>query len=341
MLPSDEYGLVPKFGLEIEVPTWKAPFTRRDVVQGLLEAEHMPDDATAPYIDGTHNYHCDCRTCRSVTAGTAQWPVQTILQYDATLPEEGGEFITSPMLCTSLFFKGLREIWDIVCENAIWTDQMPDRRGRKCSPSIHIHVSVDNPFQRFERVETMRAVLFGFMPELFKLASTCGIVRGVEYRSPDQRQGHHSALNAAAVARTRIDPAVLWATTDVRETPDPRRPEPRAGVGDAVRLEWRMFEAAYQDWDYVSGAIVLACALTQMVANPDTIGVVEGAIGLLDKKPKMESVNAKQLMAQFSKPRFRFLRELVLAAPVVTEDGGMYEKLDNFLQRVKVSGKTL
>jgi hypothetical protein len=96
-----------------------------------------------------------------------------------------------------------------------------------------------------------------------------------------------------------------------------------------------MFEAAYDNWDYTAGAVVLSCALTQMAANPDTLDIVQGAVGLLSKKPKLERVNAKELMAQFSKPRFRFMRELVLSAPVVTEDEYMYEILDRFLSKVK------
>jgi hypothetical protein len=292
-------------------------------------------DVDTDYALGTHQYHCRCEVCKRITGGQVHWPVQVALQYDATLPEDGGEFITSPMLCTTLFFKGLREIWDVICEDAVWTDQLPDRRGRRCSPSIHIHVSVDNPYQGLAPLGDLRHVLYTFMPELFKLASTCGKVRGLEYRNPNYAAGHHSALN---VITNREEDGIRFNLTTPAELlgePFATNTRQQRNAVSSVRLEWRMFEAAYDNWDYTAGAVVLSCALTQMAANPDTLDIVQGAVGLLSKKPKLERVNAKELMAQFSKPRFRFMRELVLSAPVVTEDEYMYEILDRFLSKVK------
>lgn len=366
MLPSEDFGLVPKFGMEIEVVQW-AGTSRNTIVRNLVAAQHMSKEGK--FDAGTHRYHCDCNVCQTWNSGKVPWPVQTVLQYDASLPDDGGEFITSPMLCTELFLDNLYEIWQTVCASAQWRMDIPNRRGGASSPSIHIHVSVENPFKLNFSAEHARRTLWQFMPELFTIASVCGLDRGLEYRSVDPDEGHHAALNICRVqqptmATTRttraaanqrliqpvgsdnIDNIVSDSSWPPIEGPSsqfqaaPVR-QPRGTGSAAIRLEWRMFEAAYSDWPYVKGCIALASALTQLVANKDMANVIYSGVNLMSDEAEHgysieECRTTKELLKLFNRKRFYFLTETVLSAPLVAEDPVVYGALTELFERVKV-----
>lgn len=326
MLPSEDFGLVPKFGVEIEVVRWKNR-TRTRVCKDLIEAELMSVDGK--FDEQFHQYHCTCRVCRAWSTGKVPWPIQVVQQYDASLPDEGGEFITSPMLCTELFMDGFKTVWDTVAKSADWTMNVPNRRGTPSSPSIHVHVSVENPFKEVINARLARQALWGFLPELFAIAGVCGTDRGVEFRHPDPDMGHHSAINICSMGRDEDGDVAVTGLRQVRPRERNRQ--------DGMRLEWRIWEAAYTDWEYTEGVVALSCAMTQLVANRDMAKLLDTSATLLDdgEYDVSDANTTAQILNLFSSKRFSFLTETVLTAPLVQEDPAIYNAIATLLARVE------
>src|SRR5690606_25973736 len=138
-----ERGVV-KVGIEIEIPTWKNGRNYAAVVKDLLNAGYMMGEER--HWREIHTYRCRCEYgCALVRSGDVYVPPLVSATYDASLPREGGEFVVSPVVLLD-GLTPIREIWDIVTRDAVWTDQLPDRRGDNlCSPSIHLHCSVTLP----------------------------------------------------------------------------------------------------------------------------------------------------------------------------------------------------
>lgn len=237
---------MPKVGLEIEVPLWNNNKLRNMVCDDLMGAGFMAREGR--YNVEQHRYHCDCPTCLMWTRQNAAvpYPIQVHLQFDASLPASGGEFITSPFVVNDVFMENMRAVYNMICSDAVWTMQLPTARNDRptSSPSIHIHSSSTNPNSMLDPTD-IRGILWRFVPELFAMAASCGLDRGLEYRLPTMG-GHHSFMNSI-----------------------------RGNGRGTIRFEWRMFEAAYQDWDYVSGAIYMASAATQFAQNGKVFSILD------------------------------------------------------------------
>lgn len=260
-----ERGVI-KLGLEAEIPTWKNGRTYYKVAKELVKAGYMqaPDAQWSQH----HKYHCSCVEggCKYVRQGDLMVPPLVSMTYDATLPKEGAEFIVSPILLAETRFRDqLEELWNIIVLDAEWTMDLGDYHGNigvKCSPSIHMHVSANkdsvsdskglvgptmkhNPHQ-----EDIIHALALFSPELFALADTSSFRRGLKYRLPTREiiasdQGHHGFIDVRRVIPEQI-----------------------------VYIEWRLFEAAYHDWDYLEGSAYLAASLTRAFLERETLSTL-------------------------------------------------------------------
>jgi len=256
-----------KIGLEIEVCGWENGRTYQDVAKDLVE--HEPQG----YMQGPieqwqeyHQYHCSCDSggCRQVRRGDLIVPPLVSMTYDASLPKTGAEFIVSPILLAdgSSGMNMLKEIWDIVVKDSLWLDEgINYHGGDSVSPSIHIHVSanmahkadygVANMSNTFAQ-DIMHAVEL-FSPELFALAeSGQSNRRGLQYRLPnrmsiynDDMGSHHGFIQVRAAVPTQL-----------------------------VYIEWRLFEAAYTDWEYVEARAYLASVLTRALLDRNNLGTL-------------------------------------------------------------------
>lgn len=245
MLP--ERGVV-KIGLEVEVAAWRAGRTRAGVVRALHEGGYLLGEIES--WAQTHTYHCNCDNgCRRVREGDVYIPPIVSMTYDASLPDRGAEFIVSPVLLVDGGLDMLRPVWDHVANNAEWTMNATNRGGGPASPSIHIHCSVTNgdvaPNDYLANETVTSDILYAlwlFSPELFLLADTAGVRRKVEYRVPTRMGGHHGFVQVR-----------------------------RARLPNFLHIEWRLFEAAYNSWDYVRRATYTTAALTRLMLDYDKV----------------------------------------------------------------------
>lgn len=256
-----ENGIV-RVGAEIEVAEFRGTTTMQTVAQRLLDLGHM--EGTIGDWARYHDYNCRCAKCVRVTKGNLLQPLLVSMQYDASLPETGAEFIISP----ALLLNGLEEmrvIYETITDQAVWTMEPANRRGGQTSPSIHLHVSALNPevteqevLRRFETNGEMPNQMFRndvlhalslYAPELILLADIEEFRRGLHFRQPWRftpgRRGHHGFI-------------------------DVRQAHPR----ELIHIEWRLFEAAYNNWEYFEGAAYLSAALTRALLKPATFEVL-------------------------------------------------------------------
>lgn len=248
-----ENGIV-RVGTEIEIAQFKQNKTYQQVAEKLIDAGFMEGTPT----DWTqwHQYKCTCELgCRRIKSGMIFVPPIVSMQYDASLPITGAEFIVSPILLIDGMDE-MRTIWNIITKNAMWGRPAAMRGEAAASPSIHLHVSATRPGFDAERMgEPSRTInplqdvlhalsLFG--PELLLLSDIEDIRRGLAFRKPtrtaDGRNGHHGFIH-------------------VRKCTPP----------DIVYIEWRMFEAAYDSWDYFEQAAYISAGLTRALLRPDTL----------------------------------------------------------------------
>lgn len=245
MKPTEGYGLMPLVGMEVEVPTWKHSVADyRSVAKSMIAEGYM--DQT--YAKKWHTWKCTCAKCtRWDDELIAPWPVQWKTTYDGSIPEEGAEFITSPFIPTALYVDEIEKAFKLICDNALWTMEMEAKNGGPCSPSIHIHTSIQLPQNRKfneTRFSQTATSFYPFVPELFAIAdsSNLGQNRGLSFRSPHSKEllGHHAYLS------------------------------PVAHHQSFVHCEWRIWEAAFQDWPYVRSAIYFSSAMMQLLTNSTT-----------------------------------------------------------------------
>ncbi len=250
-------GIV-RIGTEIEVADWKGAYTYQNVAAELIDAGAM--EGTANDWKEWHRYNCDCELgCLRVKRGDLLVPPIVSMQYDASLPTKGAEFIVSPVLMVN-GMEEMKRIFEIVTEHANWRDDIPAMRGnRMASPSIHLHVSATltdgDAATNFYREPTGPGValaadflhslsLFGV--ELILLSDIGALKRrGLAFRQPwreaDGNRNHHGFIDIKKVVPERM-----------------------------VYIEWRMFEAAYKDWNYLETAAYLSAGLTRALLNPHT-----------------------------------------------------------------------
>jgi len=246
-----EHGPV-RVGLEIEVAAWKKQRRYQDVASELVKSGFMADVGWKRY----HDYNCSCaQACKQVRSGNVFSPPRVTMQYDASLPDGGAEFISSPVLLTQ-GLEPLRDLWDIIVQDADWRLDLMDMRGRRnASPSVHMHVSavsVDANARTLkermtarenDQIETALLALSNVAPELMLLADTAQERRGIYFRQPwrwaDGRNKHHGFIQVRRMAPNHI-----------------------------AYIEWRLFEAAYQNFEYIEAAAYVSAALTRAFLDP-------------------------------------------------------------------------
>lgn len=251
-----ERGVI-KVGVEIEVPAWNNGRTYEDVCAELIEHDYM----MGPHSLWTehHEYHCNCTRggCMTVKKGVLLNRPLVSMTYDASLPREGAEFIMSPILLTEEGMKHFHRIWNIIVEDAEWTDELENwYENGTCSPSTHLHVSATKkeydgyaptPTAYHNLPDNVWHALGLFSPELFLLADLCNYRRGINYRWPTKESilldtsstpEHHGFIHVKKLIPDKIS-----------------------------YIEWRLFEAAYDDWEYIEAATYLSAALTRGLLN--------------------------------------------------------------------------
>ena len=297
-----ELGPVPKVGLELEVVEWEGDTTDVVVASKLEAAGFMPNNV---YSQGEHAYHCTCETCHNI-GSEAQFPVMWKMQYDASLPVEGAEFISSPFPVQEFFVENAMHAMQIISEDAVWSVDLPSRDGAAASPGLHVHCHVAGPeIEGFTMPQLQNAlrVYKNYIPELFLLADAAGVRRRLEFRLPTIEMnaggltnGHHNFLALAGEGIT--------ARRDDRTS---------------LRLEWRLFEAAYENTDYLRGTIYLCAALTQLIVRRQAFSSISG-VGALELWDDRECNSVDQIVEQWSETRFNFLREAVLSGTGLRDD---------------------
>ena len=303
-----ENGIV-RVGMEIEVPVWKNDWTFNKVAQKLILDNYMwgvGSDWAEP-----HAYQCVCKKgCGQVRGGSVIIPPLVSMTHDSSLPTTGAEFVTSPILLTDVGsddagLGALKKIWDIVVKDAWWRDDIVDYGGENmCSPSIHMHVSVTKSqtnaampmqLQPSDYINDVAHVLTLYVPELFAVASSVGIQRGVTYRVPTRPDvynegSHHNFIHVR-----------------------------KALYNQLLYIEWRLFEAAYKDWDYVEACTYLSATLTRGLMNKPLFShlMSQGYANPVDNDMINDAISndsADGLLSAFNVNRFDVLRKTCLGA---------------------------
>lgn len=251
---------VVKVGMEIEVAAWKGRRDWRTVVGELLDAEYMVDDGR-DWAE-MHQYHCNCNAgCQPVRSGIPVYPKPLVsATYDASLPNDGAEFITSTIVIDDEGLADLKPIWDIVVKGADWRNDLPNRREDDlCSPSVHLHVSATtpeylaggspiNPDAAGQYMADVGHALSLYAPELFALAGTANVKRGVHFRMPARGRGHHDFIHVRS-----------------------------ASPNESVYIEWRLFEADYESWEYIESCAFVAATLTRALLDSHAFATLMSA----------------------------------------------------------------
>lgn len=255
----DDQRAIVKVGMEIEVPKWNGR-TYYEVCKDLVDAQYMA--GPAEQWRSHHKYHCSCEKggCSLVRKGELVVPPLVSMTYDATLPKSGAEFIVSPVLLADTSLREmLHEIWDIIVRDAYWGLDMKNwYENDNSSPSVHLHISAratkeqDNTRSIGSVSNDIMHALSLFSPELFLLADGAGKRRGVKFRLPtrdainnDPQGKHHGFIDIRQIIPKNM-----------------------------VYLEWRLFEAAYDDWDYIEGAGYLAASLTRSFLEDEVLSAL-------------------------------------------------------------------
>ena len=297
-----ENGIV-RIGAEIEVAAFKTGVTYANVAKELLAAGHM--EGSAADWQQYHDYNCTCsKGCAMVKKGDILDPPLVSMQYDASLPNTGAEFIVSPVLMVNGMAE-MRPVWDIVTKDARWTRSVKARRGGYASPSIHLHVSAQMPGTKPKRPQTrlseqrmrdagedMLAALSLFAPEMILVSDVEKFRRGLLYRQPwryaDGRNKHHGFVQVK-----KVHP------------------------GQMVYIEWRMFEAAYESWNYFEAGAYFAGALTRALLEKETLArlMEHGYADKVDDDRVEAAIRADDtgaLLKMASGRRLEFLRDLTV-----------------------------
>ncbi len=297
-----ENGIV-RVGCEIEVASFKQGTKYQDTAERLVNAGFL--EGTKADWQQWHNYNCKCRLgCSRVAKGDILLPHPLVsMQYDASLPEKGAEFIISPVLLIDGMDE-MRQIWEIVCKDAHWTDKQQNMRGTGlATPSIHLHVSAMIPGYAappytgapdrtgIGHVDDALHALSLFGVEFIALSDITRYRRGLAFRQPwrnaDGRGRHHGFVQVK-----QIVPAHM------------------------AYIEWRMFEAAYNDWEYFETAAYLSGAMTRALLKPATTALLMEA-GYRDQidpaliEAAIVNNDTEAALALVSGRRLRALRAIV------------------------------
>lgn len=249
-----EQGVV-RVGMEIEVAEWTNR-TYQEVCADLIDAQYM---IGPPEIwEEHHGYHCSCERggCRIVRQGHLLDHPLVSMTYDASLPKHGAEFITSPVLMANFGLNQLKEIWNIVTHQAEWRDdQLNYYEEYNCSPSVHMHVSatLNNkymPASHSTKQDIMHALEL-FSPELFAIADLTKYRRKLNFRWPTRE----------AIEKDDNPNAHHHGFIHVREWVPER----------ISYIEWRLFEAAYDDWDYILATTYLSAVITRALLDVNVL----------------------------------------------------------------------
>ena len=241
-----EKGPVPLLGVEAETLGWYNGKKDVNVVSNLADLGMMDMEL----YKKQHTYHCKCSACATIGNKTLL-PPQFKMQYDASLPKEGAEFISSP-------FPALMPIIDKVVDGLLVigndardpSDGYTDIKGRPASAGLHIHASVQLQPSAVDKNVWDDAIrtFYLYYPEIFLLASSTGRRRYVHYRFPRySHHDHHSFL-----------------------------------IKSHGHLEWRVFEADLSDRNYLTGSMIVAACLTYLVQEPRILAMLE-SIGHRDR----------------------------------------------------------
>ncbi len=296
-----ENGIV-RVGAEIEVVAWKRGTKYQDTAKRLIDAGFM--EGNHEQWETWHQYNCTCRFgCARIKKGDLLLPNPLVsMQYDASLPDLGAEFIVSPVLLIN-GMQEMKKVYDIVCKDAIWSDKKQAMRGGgMASPSIHLHVSAVNPgYQpmpyagpdpgRNNEIADALHALSMFAIELIALSDIPTLRRGLAFRQPwrnaDGRGRHHGFIHVRQMVPNEL-----------------------------AYIEWRMWEAAYNDWNYFETAAYLAAALTRALLKPDTINTLmeTGYANRVDQallEAAIANNDTEAALALVSPIRLRALRQLI------------------------------
>jgi len=153
--------------------------------------------------------------------------------------------------------------------------------------------------------------LFLFGPELLLLADTTDVRRGLRFRQvlrvADQG-GHHGFVHIRAA---------------------------REGY---LHVEWRLFEAAYENFEYVEAAAYLSGVLTRALVERANLNrlMAAGLVNSFDENELTIAVydeNIDAVLGMVSRERFRTLRDMVLT--FIDDDPRGFEVLSRLFERAE------
>jgi len=322
-----ELGPTPTVGVEIEVARWKNGTELNSTAKKLEDAGLMPPNS---FSQGRHDYHCDCALCRAI--GTeVSFPVLFKCQRDASLPRQGGEFISSPFPLDEVFLNQATQAYEIIGEAAERpTDSTRNQNDNGTAEvGLHVHAYSSGPnMLGMSPAEGLVGVnltayaggaFFGFVPELFAIAraNSGKYDRSLLYRHVDVEgfygQLHHGYIAAASTRRRdgRVDPHV----------------------------EWRLWEMPYDDVEYYRGVLVISAALTQILHRKpllDKLRHLNALTSWADPEVRREQNSSlkEKIIDSFSKRRFELLSHLILEGTGVVDEPFLRDQAERILNRV-------
>ena len=324
-----ELGPTPTVGVELEVARWRTGHSMEGVAAALEAAGLMPSKM---YSRGRHDYHCTCNVCVAIGTQTT-FPVMFKLQRDASLPRDGGEFISSPFPLDTVFLDQAVEAYLLVGEAALPPDDhsYTQRTDEHADVGLHVHSYASGPDLTgmsdgdVDLAEDAAETFLGFAPELFKLAAcnNAGTNRPLRYRltlhndsvgkdvgkQPYGFERHHLFITRASVRR-------------------------RDG-GTQPHVEWRFWEMPYADEEYFRGAIIISAALTQILHRRPLVEKMFHLVSLMPwNDDSLHSYDAVTLLERFSPRRFNLLRRMILEGTGLVDDEVLCSQAERMLDRV-------
>lgn len=288
---------VVRLGAEIEVAEWTPGCSYQKTAQKLLDSGYMVGDAKL--WQEYHTYHCTCEKggCKLVKRGQLIVPPLVSMTYDATLPVTGAEFVMSPVLLADEGMPHFEKVWKTVTQDAVWSRNAKDIKGRTASPSVHLHVSATllNSDARSNFDADVLHALSMFSPEFFLLADVADVRRGVAYRLPERgiMQTTHDGIHHGFIqVRQAVRNAIIY-------------------------IEWRLFEAAYNDWNYIESCAYVAAGLTRGLLEDAVFSdlMTAGYNHMYDRRQLEKAVlndDVAIVLGEVSMTRLNALREICL-----------------------------
>lgn len=303
---SEIYGPAPTVGLEYEVAIWQPEKSRYTAAANLGQAGYLLEGNSfnnyRPYTAMIHDYHCQCPRC--LQTERINYPPLWKMQKDASLPEEGAEYISSPFPAASIYIEeAVRAIELIQMDAAPLTKPMSNLRNTgPAQTGFHIHVKPYTDQELVADLKLLINVLNSFCPEMFMIAEL-GVIkpRKMTFRLPvtyfdipgGPREQHHAWLSY-------VD----------------KHP---------ARLEFRLWETPFNDLDYYRRAIIFTAGLSQLALDTKMAKKL-WAFGLEDSWVEECSVSPGRLLQLndvlncFSLERFTRLCEMIVQFTSIGED---------------------